>query len=152
MSDAEAQAHIGTLLQPSADAGGFCFSSGEFTAAKEGRLVQNGSELRFRAVYVKSGDWNSRPVATGIHVSRTDTSAVGDFVLDLTRVETIRLVNVSRDNRVCQQQKGRGTIAILETADKLSVIINVRDKKVNELMASLVHLSPGVRLAVGRGI
>ncbi len=150
MSDTEARGHIGSLIQPSDKAGGFCFFSGVFTAAEEGKVVQSGDELHFRATYSKGGDWNSKPTRAGTQLTGNARYATGDFTVDLRRVSAIRLLDVEADNRACQQKRGRGSIVVVDTEDHLSVTIQVPDAEVRELVASFVHFAPAAVVRSGR--
>ena len=150
MSDIEARSHIGALIQPSDKAGGFCFFSGVFTAAEEGKVVQSGDELHFRATYSRDGEWNSKPNRAGTQLTSNARYATGDFVLDLRHVSTIRLLDVEGDNRACQQKRGRGSIVVVDTDNHLSVTIQVTDAEVRSLVASFVHFAPGAVVRSGR--
>ncbi len=150
MSDTEARGYISALIQPSAKAGGFCFFSGVFTAAEDGKVAQSGDELHFRATYSRDGEWNSKPSRAGTQLTSNARYATGDFVLDLRRVSTIRLLDVEGDNRTCQQKRGRGSIVVVDTDNHLSVTIQVTDAQVRALVASLVHFAPTAVVRSGR--
>ncbi|HEY4212961.1 MAG TPA: hypothetical protein VGM84_15885 [Steroidobacteraceae bacterium] len=150
MSDTEARSHIRALIQPSDKAGGFCFFSGVFTAAEDGKVVQSGDELHFRATYSRDAEWNSKPSRAGTQLTRNARYATGDFVLDFRHVSAIRLLDVEGDNRACQQKRGHGSIVVVDTDDHLSVTIQVTDPEVRELVASLVHFAPAAVVRSGR--